>query len=149
MMFMLCIVSPMGIAYGQQYDINQGYIFDQKYVQRIDLAKGDELIGEAGGIEKFRKYDTYKWEVHGDRAMPAGVNRNGDRLVFKFPSRPELSLRDFEVKSTDDREGDSQRFIYLHSFANYHLVGIPFGHDEPGFLLIEKSGAKIYFVDHP
>jgi hypothetical protein len=128
----------------QQYTFSQGYIFEQKYVQRIDLAKAETLLGETGGIERFRTYD---WLEHGDKTLTAGVRRAGDRLVFTFKARPELSLRDYVGKGHG--EGDWQRFIYLGSFADYHLVGVSFQHDEPGFLLIEKSGFKVYFVDTP
>ncbi len=138
----LLVALTCGGANAQQYRYSQGYIFEQKYVQRIDLAKGEKLIGEAGGIERFRTYD---WLDHGDKTLPAGVSRAGDRLVFTFKARPELSLRDYAGKGHG--EGDWQRFTYLRSFAEYHLVGVCFQHDEPGFLLIEKSGAKVYFVD--
>lgn len=143
----LLLIFMCGGASAQQYNFSQGYIFKQKYVQRIDLAEGEKLIGEAGGIEKFRKYDTNDWDRHGDKTLTAGVRRAGDRLVFKFKARPELSLRDFVYKGAGD--GDSQQFIYLRAFTNYHLVGVVFGHDEPCFLLIAKSGEKIFFVDHP
>lgn len=140
--FALLLVFMCGVVSAQQYNFSQGYIFQQKYVKRIDLAEGEKLIGEAGGIEKFRTYD---WLGHGDKTLPAGVIRSGDRLVFKFKTRPEISLRDFAYKGAGD--GDSQGFIYLRSFSNYHLVGVYFGHDEPGFLLLEKLGSKVYFVD--
>jgi hypothetical protein len=142
--FALLLVLVCGGVNAQQYDFSQGYIFDQKYVQRIDLAKGEHLIGEEGGIEKFR---TYKWIGHGDKTLPGGVRRAGDKLVFKFKAHPEMSFRDFVYKGAGD--GDSQRFIYLRAFTNYHLVGVTFDHDEPCFLLIAKSGEKVYFVDHP
>lgn len=138
MTFALLLVFMCGVVNAQQYNFSQGYIFEQKYVQRIDLTEGEKLIGGAGGIEKFRTYD---WLGHGDKTLPAGVGRARDRLVFKFKARPEISLRDFVYKGAGD--GDSQRFIYLRSFANYHLVGVSFDHDEPGFLLIEKLGSKV------
>ena len=146
--FALLVALSMGTAYGQQYGSGQGYIFDQKYVQRIDLVQGEKLIGEVGGIEKFRK--AYDWIKYGDELIPPDVSREGDRLVFKFKSRPELSLRDWEYNGeSTGTESDYTHFSYLHTFANYHFVGVDLDHDEPGFLLIEKSGKKIYWVDHP
>jgi hypothetical protein len=138
-LFFLCFG---GAPMAQTYDFRQGYIFEQAYVSRIPLAKAEHITGLPGLFAPFRAGDWGKELIQDPR-----VKRTGNRLIVQFSGKAPLSLKDFTIGSTRQREGDSQKFRYLKTVANYHVLGVLFGHDQPGFLLVSVSGRDIFFVD--
>lgn len=140
--FVLFAILVCGTAVAQSYDYRQGYIFEQTYVKRITLSKAEQLIGTP---EFFTPYRENKWGK--EKISSNQVKRSGAKLTIKFLGKAPLKLRDFNIKTTRERDGDFQRFQYLGNAAKFHLIGVEFGHDQPTFLLVDQAGQEIYFVD--
>lgn len=130
------------MAQSYEYGQRQGYIFAQKYVKRISVAQAEKVIGSPGFFESLLSSNWGKEVIKDGR-----VRRSADRLILEFGGRAPLSLKDYTLKETKQREGDSQTFKYIKGLRDYHLVGVEFGHDQPAFLLVSYSGREIYFVN--
>lgn len=140
-LFLLIISSH---AYSQNFDGRKGAIFDQAYVTRIKEADAAALlkIKDAGDVfwNLYEKKDK-------TRALPKGVKKSADRLIFEVAGKPPLILKSYVYKSKDD-SGDSQRFSYVSEFERYYLVVVEFDHDRPCFMLVNKETLTLYFVDY-
>lgn len=131
-------------AYSQNFDGRKGYIFDQAYVTRMKESDASALLRVKDAGEVF-------WNLYEKRnktaALPQGVRKSADRLVFVAAGKPHLSLKNFVYPGKDDA-GDSQRFSYVHEFEKHHLVVVEFDHDRPCFMLVDKGTLKVHFVDY-
>lgn len=130
------------VSWAQSYSYQQGAIFEQSFVTRIDLATAGELLKDA---ERLTPYLDWEWDD--ETIATKEVKRVKDRLVIALANQQTLSLKDFSVDSSAEAEGDFQEFQYLQSTADFHIIGVLFGHDQPAFLLVSKAGDKVYFVD--
>lgn len=135
-----CATAQMAVA--QHYEYRQGYIFEQAYIQRISIAQAEQIASSPGLFAPLMN-----WEWGEERLTEPRVKRVRDRLVFQFKDHAPLSLRDYTRASSKAVEGDAQRFVYLRSTPAHHVVGVIFGHDQPAFLLVTKSGGPHYFVN--
>jgi hypothetical protein len=133
--------SPL-VSFSQSYEFHQGYIFEQKYIKRIPLNTAEKIAASPG---VFNEFLAGNWDS--EKISNSQIVRDGDRLTIKFKNRPSLTLCDYSVKPTETVEGDSQLFRYIKSVPNFLIIGVLFGHDAPGFLLIHESGSDVYFVD--
>lgn len=125
----------------QSYEFRHGYIFDQRYVERISLKQAEKIVNIQGLFEPLMAFD---WMQEKEEIKDARVKRIGGRLVLAFGGRVPLSLKNFSTKQGD---GELQVFKYIKSVPGYHIVGIEYGHDQPQFLLVSELSSRIYFVD--
>ncbi|WP_395704091.1 hypothetical protein [Aquabacterium sp.] len=125
----------------QAYEFRQGYIFDQRYVERISVSQAEKIANTPKLFEPLMSFD---WTQQKEAIKDPRVKRIGDRLVLSFGGGAKLSLKNFSAKQGD---GDSQIFKYIKSIPGYHIVGVEYGHDQPQFLLVSESGAHVYFVN--
>lgn len=130
------------VALAQSYDFRQGYIFEQQFVKRISISEAEEVASSLGLFEPLMS-----WEWGAEKIADSRVKRIGTKLVFDFDGKRRLSLRDYTTKATKIGDGESQKFKYIKSTPFYHVVGVLFGHDQPGFLLVSTIGENVYFVD--
>lgn len=140
--FVLLAISSL--AYPQNFDGREGYIFDQSYVTRITESKASALLEIKDASDLFWKLYKKKGKT---TALPKGVKKSADNLSFEVSGKPGLSLKSFVYKGTGD-SGDSQRFSHLGESGKYHLVVVEFDHDSPGFILVDRYTLKVYFVNH-
>ena len=139
-LILLAISSPI---YSQDFDGRNGYIFDQGYITRITESDASALL-------KIKDIGDVFWKLYDKKdkatALPKGVKKSSDKLVFEVAGKPDLSLKSYIYKGKED-SGDSQRFSYVSEFGMYHLVVVEFDHDRPYFILVDKDTLKVYFVD--
>lgn len=121
----------------------KAYIFDQSYVTRVPAGLAETMAEQSKLIEQWRESNWTK--QHQEKPAPA-VKRQGQRLTILGKHGASLVLHSYMYRGTRD-SGDSQIFTYLQTLKNYHLLGVEFSHDEPHFLLVERSTLKVYFVD--
>lgn len=137
---LLAISNPV---YSQDFDGRNGYIFDQGYVTRITESDASSLL-------KIKDIGDVFWKLYDKKdtaiALPKGIKKSADKLIFKAVGKPNLSLKSYSYIGKDD-SGDSQRFSYVSEFGKYHLVVVEFDHDHPYFILVDKDTLKVYFVD--
>jgi len=138
----LAIFNLTGQAFAENYNFSHGYIFEQPYVKRITEAKSDEILGKKNILENY-KSGTWPREATDGKV----VIRKGNLLTIKFDKKEPLTLKNYTFLGNRNEEGDSQRFTFIKSIGTYHIIGVAFGHDQPGFLLVEKSSGIIFFVD--
>lgn len=138
-MFFIC-QSP--ISYSQSYTIHQGYIFEQRYFKQVSVKIAEEI---ANSPDVFQSYLTGKWGE--EKIAATQVSRKSDLLSIKFENRPSLNLQDYILEPSEGVEGDYQLFKYIKSVPNYIIIGVLYGHDQPGFLLIAENGSEFYYVD--
>jgi hypothetical protein len=131
-------------AYPQNFDGRKGYVFDQGYVTRITESDASALL-------KIKDAGDVFWNLYNKKgkttALPKGVRKSADKLIFEVPGKPNLSLKNYVYRGKND-SGDSQRFSYVSEFGKYHLVVVEFDHDRPCFMLVDKDMLKVYFVDY-
>jgi hypothetical protein len=139
--FTLAVASGCGASVAQSYEFRQGYIFAQRYVERISLSQAEKIANIPKLFEPLMSFD---WTKRKEEIKDRRVSRMGNRLVLTFTGGGKLSLKNFSTKQGD---GDSQLFKYIKSIPGYHIVGVEYGHDQPQFLLISESGSRIYFVN--
>lgn len=130
----------------QTFDGRRGPIFEQPYVSRIQATAAATLLGVANVDESFMPLHEALGSQR-DAALPAGVSREGDRLVLTAPGRAPLRLNDYIYRGKDDA-GDSQRFRYLKPLQRHHLLVVEFDHDRPCFMLVDRQSLKLFFVDY-
>ncbi|MCY0963776.1 hypothetical protein [Parathalassolituus penaei] len=130
------------ILFSQSYTIQQGYIFEQKYLKQVSVKMAEEI---ANSPDVFQSYLTGQWGE--EKIATSQVIRKNDLLSIKFKNRPSLTLQDYILESSEGVEGDSQLFKYIKSVPNYIIIGVLYGHDQPGFLLIAENGSEFYYVD--
>lgn len=138
--FLLAIYS----AHAQQFDHRNGYIFDQPYVTRISEEQARQRLQRAEVNSTFLELHARHGKTE---VLPNGVKRVANNLIFSAPNHTALQLKTYVFKGKSDA-GDSQRFVYLKTEANYHIVCVEFDHDAPGFLLIDKASLQVFFVNH-
>ncbi|MDT8999494.1 hypothetical protein RQP53_09470 [Paucibacter sp. APW11] len=141
---MAALQASTGVA--QTFDGRRGPIFEQPYVSRIQATAAATLLGVANVDESFLPLHEALGSQR-DTALPAGVSREGERLVLTAPGRAPLRLNDFVYRGKDDA-GDSQRFHYLKTLARHHLLVVEFSHDRPCFMLVDRQTLKAFFVDY-
>lgn len=139
--FSLALIAISHSAIAQSYEFRQGYIFDQGYVERISLSQAEKIANVQGLFEPLM---SFAWTKEKEEIKDSRVRRIGERLVLAFSGSAQLSLMNFSTKQGD---GELQLFKYIKSVSGYHIVGIEYGHDQPQFLLVSKSGDPIYFVN--
>lgn len=131
-------------AYPQTFDARKGYIFDQSYVTRITESDASTLL-------KIKDAGDVFWSLYEKKgkttALPKGVKKSADKLIFQAAGKPDLSLKSYIYKGKDDAD-DSQRFSYVSEFDKYYLVVVEFDHDRPCFMLVDEDTLKLYFVDY-
>lgn len=141
----LVLLAISSRAYPQIFDGRKGYIFDQGYVTRITESDASALL-------KIKDAGDVFWNLYNKKgkttALPKGVKKSADRLIFQAAGKPDLSLKSYVYKSKKDDSGDSQRFSYVSELGKYHLVVVEFDHDRPCFMLVDKDTLKVYFVDY-
>ena len=135
----ISIIKLCNPAIAQSYEIKNGYIFEQKYVQRISVQQAEKFLNKSDVFESLMSFD---WIKEKEVIKNSTVKRIGDRLVLSFP-RNIVSLKNF---STTQGDGEMQNFKYIKSIPGYHIIGIEYTHDQPHFLLVSESGNTIYFV---
>lgn len=128
-------------AMAQAYEFRQGYIFDQRYVERISLSQAEQIAKVPKLFEPLMSFD---WTHKKEEIKDSRVRRNGNRLILALGSGASLSLKDFSTKQGD---GEMQVFKYIKTVPGYHIVGVEYGHDQPQFLLVPESGGHVYFVN--
>lgn len=141
---MFCIVFSIVFgapAVAQSYDFQQGYVFDQSYIQRVSVNQAEKIANVQGLFTPLLKFE---WLKEREMIKDSRVKRSGSRLVLQFGGKARLSLKNFSTKQGD---GEYQLFKYLRSVPGFHVVGVEYGHDQPQFLLIPESGGQIYFVN--
>lgn len=137
----LALAAGCTASMAQSYEFRQGYIFDQRYVERISVSQAEKI---ANIPKLFEPLMTFDWTRQKEVIKDSRVRRMGNRLVLSFGGGANLSLKDFSTKQGD---GESQNFKYIKSIPGYHIVGVEYGHDQPQFLLVSESGAHVYFVN--
>ncbi len=135
-----CLILP---APAQILNGANAYIFDQSYVTRIPAALADTMAEHNKLIDQWRNSN---WTNQHKEKRPPEVKRQGKRLTIQGNSTAPLILQSYVYRGNRDSR-DSQIFTYLQTLKNYHLLGVEFSHDEPHFLLVERSTLKTYFVD--
>jgi hypothetical protein len=140
----LVLLAIASRAYPQDFDGRNGYIFNQGYVTRITESNASALLNIKDAGDVFWNLYEKKGKT---TALPKGVKKSGDKLIFEVAGKPDLSLKSYTYKDKDD-SGDSQRFSYVSEFGQYHLVVVEFDHDRPCFILVNKGTLKVYFVDY-
>ena len=136
-------LSALIISYpcaAEDYDYSQGYIFAQPQIQSVPLSEVSALLDEP---VDFESYLDGEWTEATHRA----IERTDDQLLVRFAQKEPLTLKDFTLEATAEVEGDSQRFVYLKSTADYHIIGVLFEHDQPGFLAVQQQGEGRYFIN--
>lgn len=142
--FVVCLsicLSPPVLA--QQDDVSQGYIFDQPYVKRISPAQADSMLGRVNALEIDKNGNWPREHVDGTTVL-----RKGRSLTMTFAEKPPLVLQDHVDSGHDNGDADSQQFTYIRRQGRYHVIGVTFAHDSPGFLLVDPTSAQVFFV-HP
>ena len=142
LMFVVLAISSR--VYSQDFDGQDGYIFNQGYVTHITESEASVLLNIKDAGEVF--WNLYEKKDATD-VLPKGVKKSADKLIFQTTGKPGLSLKSYVYKGKDD-SGDSQRFSYVNELEKYHLVVVEFNHDRPCFLLVDKGSLKVYFVDY-
>ena len=137
----LALIAICHSAIAQSYEFRQGYIFDQRYVERISLTQAEKIANVQGLFEPLM---SFAWTKEKEEIKDLRVRRIGERLVFAFSDSAQLSLKNFSTKKGD---GEMQLFKYIKSVPGYHIIGVEYGHDQPQFLLVSESGGHIYFVN--
>jgi hypothetical protein len=139
----LMLLAISNYAYAQDFDAQNGYIFNQGYVTRITESDASALL-------KIEDAGDVFWNLYDKKGktttLANGVKKSSDKLIFKAAGKPDLSLKSYVYKGKGD--GDSQRFSYVSELGKYHLVVVEFDHDRPCFILVHKSTLKVYFVDY-
>ena len=123
-------------------DPTQAYIERQSFVETVPLSDVAALLDQPKALEPF-----LDWEWPEEVIKHPAVTRNDDQLTVRFAKYHPLILKDIVIESTDEAEGDAQRYEYLASTAQFHIFAVYFQHDQPGFLLVKQTGEKTYYVN--
>lgn len=136
------LLIAVGQSFAKSYEFSQGYIFDQSYVKRVSIAQAENILSRPGIFDPFMTWNWGKEKISDNM-----VSRSGDKLLIRSSTNDVISLCDYVQKDTKTEDGDSQKFVYLKSSDKYHIIGVLFGHDQPAFLLVPRTGSQLYFVN--
>lgn len=136
------LLIAVGQSFAKSYVFSHGYIFDQSYVKRISIAQAENILSQPGIFDPFLTWNWGKEKISDNM-----ISRSGDKLLIRSSTKDVLSLCDYVRRDTKSKDGDSQKFVYLRSSDQYHIIGVLFGHDQPAFLLVPRTGSQLYFVD--